>query len=498
MADAPHMRLGSRALANLTRGLGGSLPLALLAPLLAHRLGKDDFAVWVLVVQIASYVTYLEFGVQTAVSRMVGFRSAERGKESVGGPIAAGIRLLAITGSGGFVLVGVLTVLLPRIVSIPPGLAGTARLALVLLGGSASLALPGSAMHGALLGAGRNWLSAMAIVFCRFSSVGLTVFGAYRHWSVATLAGCLAVGSLLNATSPFLAARIAGLPSPWHRPSQQDMRELFGLTLTVGTWTVAVLLISGVDVLVVGVVEFSKVSAYGLAAGLVMAASAAYSILFSVLLPAFADFAARRDPTGAALLLSRSTSLSCASLTSGLMAALAIRGWLIDRWAGLYAGDARPIFVILMLTTVVRLSLAPLATYVMGSDHHRLVRRPAIAESICNLVLSVSLGMSIGATGVAIGSLIASAVPLLLYVAMIGPRTVDSPHYWMVMSRSYFIPLALCAPFIAAILLSEGFAYRLAIAVIGVLTQLALLRGNVVTRRAFAGPDHVDGGPAAV
>lgn len=499
MPDAPHMRLGSRALANLTRGIGGSLPLALLAPLLAHRLGKDDFAVWVLVVQIASYVTYLEFGVQTAVSRMVAYRSAEAGTDSVGGPIAAGLKLLAITGAGGLILVGAMTALLPRIISIPAGLEGSARLSLVLLGGAASLALPASAIHGALLGAGRNWTSAVVLVACRFSSVGLTAFGAYRGWSLAWLAAALAVGSLLNATSPFLAARIAGLPSPWARPSRDDMRELFGLTLTVGTWTVAALLISGIDVLVVGIVDFAQVSPYGLAAGLVVAASAAYSILFAVLLPAFADHAARRDQSGATLLLSRSTALSCASLASGLIVALAVRGWLIGRWAGPYAHDAEPIFVILIVTALVRLSLAPLSTFVMGFGHHRLARAPAVAESLLNVALSVALGTIVGAKGVAIGSLIATSVALALYIGKIGPATVGVPQFWKLMRASYFLPLSVCTPFAIVLLITHGSAIRVSTGVVGVMAQLALVLSSLGDRRASAArpAERSVGAPAA-
>jgi O-antigen/teichoic acid export membrane protein len=456
--------------------------------MLAHKLGKDDFAVWVLVVQIASYVTYLEFGVQTAVSRMVAYRAAERGKDSVAGPIAAGVKLLAITGSGGLLLVVALTALLPRIISIPEGLAGTARLSLVLLGASASLALPGAAMHGALLGAGRNWTSALVIVISRFSSVGLTVFGAYRGWSVATLAACLAVGSLLNATSPFLAARLSQLPSPWQKPSSEDMRELLGLTVTVGTWTLAILLISGIDVLMVGVVDFPKVSAYGLAAGLVIAATAAYSILFSVLLPAFAEFSARRDQRKATLLLSRSTALSCGSLASGLIAAFAIRGWLIDRWAGQYAHDAEPIFVILMLTAVIRLSLAPLSTYVMGFGHHRLARAPAIVESTLNLLLSILLGVAIGATGVAIGSLIATAAALVLYLFRIGPATVGSQDFRRLMVRSYLKPAIACAPFAAVVLVTSGMVARTVVAAAGILVQLIMVRATLGSRTTPAEP----------
>jgi O-antigen/teichoic acid export membrane protein len=448
-------------------------------------LSTGDFAVWVLVVQIASYVMYLDLGVQTAVSRTVAFRSAGGNLQSVAGPMSAGVYLLFLAGLGGFVLVGLSAVVLPWLVEIPSGLANTARLALVVLGGSAALTLPGSAMHGVLLGLGRNWSSTVAVVGARSFSVGLTIFGAYRGWSIPGLAGCLAVGSVVNSAVPFLIARQLGLPSPWRRPTRADFRELLDIAATAGTWTIAILIISGIDVLVVGIVDVDKISPYGLAAGLVIAGSAAYGITSSILIPAFANHAARSDERAARHLLGRSTALSCTLLSISLMVALAVRSWLIPTWSGQYADAAEPIFVVLMITAVIRLSLSPLAAYAMGFGHHRMVRYPAIVEAVLNLAFSITLGVIVGALGVAIASLVASLSALILYLGRIGPRTIGARQFRALVVTRYAFAFAVAAPFVTVLLLDRRTTDRILVGSAGTIVQLVMLRANITRLSAL-------------
>ena len=434
-----------RAGANLARGLGGSLPLALLPPLLARRLADDEFAVWILIVQLASYVIYLEFGVQTAVSKTAAAAFAEGDIAKTRGPIAAGMRLLVITAAIGSGFVAVVAALLPALFDIPHGLTGTARLALLVLGIAAAVGLPASAVHGALLGIGRNGVSAIVVVVSRLFGVGLTLVGVSLGWSLPVLALALASGSLLNGVLPFVAARRIGLPAAMAGASPIQRREILDLTATFGAFTVATLLVSGVDVVVVGVVDFEQVAAYGLGASLVTVIAAGYTVMFTVLLPAFADSAARGDRSEARQLVVRSTTLSSWALAAGFVVAFAAEGPLMRQWAGAYAGDAGPVFLLLLAAGVVRLSALPLVQYIVGVGDHRHARIPAVGEALLNLVLSIVLGAVIGARGVAIATLIGAFAALSYYLGHLAPRALGRPRAWKMATESYLLPAVLVA-----------------------------------------------------
>jgi O-antigen/teichoic acid export membrane protein len=443
--------LAGRAAANLARGLGGSLPLALLPPLLARQLGSAEFAVWVLVFQFAGYVAYLEFGLQTAVSKTSASSFAISGIEAVRGPAEAGARLLAYTAVAGAVGVALGTIALPVVFDIPDELTRDARLAFAVLGLGAALALPASAAHGALLGIGRNDLSAFVIVATRLPGVALTAIGASLGWSIPQLALVLASGSVLNAVMAFLVSRLVGVPIGIGGGSREQRSDIMDLTATFAVFTIATLLITGVDVVVVGFVDFDQVAAYGLGSSLVVVLAAGYTMVSTVLLPAFADAAARGDLELARRLASRSTELSSWVLVVGVVVLVALEPAITAVWAGEFADDAGVIFVVLSIATAVRLSVSPLAQYIIGIGEHRMVRLPAAGEALTNLVLSVGLGLWIGAAGVAIATLVAAVGTALFYVVRLAPVALGALESRRLVRSAFLGPLvlaAVCVPFV--------------------------------------------------
>ena len=103
------------ATANLLR-LGGSGIVALLLPaFLVRMLPKDVYGAWGILLQLTLYVTYFDFGIQTAVARFIAHES-EIGSPASGDQIVSTAFLML---SGGallaFVLVAVLALHIPDI-----------------------------------------------------------------------------------------------------------------------------------------------------------------------------------------------------------------------------------------------------------------------------------------------------------------------------------------------------------------------------------------------
>ena len=66
-------RFAKNAFANLGRGSAAAIVALLLPPVLVRHMPPAAYAVWVLVLQTAAYVGYLNFGLQTAIGRYVAY-----------------------------------------------------------------------------------------------------------------------------------------------------------------------------------------------------------------------------------------------------------------------------------------------------------------------------------------------------------------------------------------------------------------------------------------
>src|ERR1700677_4844945 len=71
-------RFAKNAIANLGRGSATAVVALLLPPVLVRHMTPASYAVWVLVLQTAAYVSYLNFGLQTAIGRYVAYADEKK------------------------------------------------------------------------------------------------------------------------------------------------------------------------------------------------------------------------------------------------------------------------------------------------------------------------------------------------------------------------------------------------------------------------------------
>src|SRR5690348_3179293 len=96
--------IAKNAFANVMRG-GASAVVALALPhFLTKSLSVDRFAAWALMLQVAAYANYLDFGIQTAVARYLAGAIERNDKEERQGLVNTAFALLS--GAGVLALVG--------------------------------------------------------------------------------------------------------------------------------------------------------------------------------------------------------------------------------------------------------------------------------------------------------------------------------------------------------------------------------------------------------
>lgn len=137
--------------ANLARAAAVSAVAILLPPYLTHHLTVKAYAAWVLIIQLAAYVSYFDLGIQTGISRFVAEHDARGDRIQAGRYASAGFALMLVAG----ILGGALTLGLAWQI---PKLFSKVRIGLILVGFSLSLGLVCSVYSAVFLGLQRYWV----------------------------------------------------------------------------------------------------------------------------------------------------------------------------------------------------------------------------------------------------------------------------------------------------------------------------------------------------
>ena len=159
------------ATANVIRLASFSVVALLLTPLLVHRLSTETYAAWVLIVQLSTYVMFLDFGIQGAVSHFVTYTEEKQDLNLRDGIVSSAFWLLAGLAALGVLLIGGLAWQLPRLFeNVPASLQPVARTSLLLVGISTAVGLPVSALAAVFLDGNRTkcrWGSRLQGVYSR-------------------------------------------------------------------------------------------------------------------------------------------------------------------------------------------------------------------------------------------------------------------------------------------------------------------------------------------
>ncbi|QNI31580.1 hypothetical protein H7849_21305 [Alloacidobacterium dinghuense] len=411
------------ALANVVRG-GASAIAALVIPhFLTHALDHEHFAAWSLLLQIAAYANYLDFGLQTAVARYLA-QAIELGDEGRRDRlISTTFGLLMLAGVLVLAVLGAIIWWFPQIFhSVPLQTVSDLRVALVIMTATACIMLPVSTFTGVLIGSHRNEYPAIAIGGSRIlGAIAVLVTVRYTQ-SLSLLALSLCSFQLLGGLAQYhIAERL--LPGMRVRFSYVDhamARELIGYCSTLTIWSFSMLLIGGLDVTIIGYFDFSAVAQYSLATTLISFFMGLSNSIFSALLAPVAMLQSRKEYERIRRLVTTSTRLNTYGCMALTVAAFFCGGNLLKIWVGpAYAAKVLPILEILLVAQTVRLTGSAYAVVLVALGLQRYGLFPAVVEGILNLALSV-LGMRvIGAVGVAWATLIAAAVAIAMQVVLI-------------------------------------------------------------------------------
>jgi O-antigen/teichoic acid export membrane protein len=448
------LRVIKNAASNLVRG-GAAAVVALALPhYLTKILSVEKFAAWSLILQMAAYAAYFDFGLQTAVARYLS-QAMERGElDRARGLVNTAFLLLACAGT-------LLSILIGGVVwnhqavfhGIPANLVHEFRTAALIMGIGAAIQLPFSAFTGVLVGLQRNELPALAIGSARIAGALAAISVAQRTGSLVALAVIISVASITGGViQAYMAGRlIPGLRIGFSGVNMPLVREIAHYCSGLTVWSFAMLLVSGLDVIIVGFAQFSAVGYYSLAALLINFFAGLNGSAVAALLAPISVLHARHDADGISKVVLNATRINVMA-NMVLTAIFFVTGFpLLRIWCGsAYAQPAMPVIKILLVAQTLRLTLSPYSIALISTGEQNRTLGPVMLEGVINLGCSIIGAFVMGPIGVAWGTLVGAVTGVAWMTIRTMPTSVAIPlRLGVFVNGGVVQPLVACCPLFA-------------------------------------------------
>lgn len=398
-------------------------------PIIVHAVGATDYGTWIVVAAIASFGTLFEFGLSAGLVKFVAEHTARGEVDQAARMVAAAAwlyRMLALS----FVLVGVAVALsMPTVL----GLTGHAAEIVRALGVIAALDLgislislpPLSVLKGLHRFPVVNAIQACGAVL----AVGLTVVAVEADTGIVGVSVAWTAATTIVTTVAYIVVTRRIVPAHVGAPVRRDppgTRRLVRHSRSIAAVQVAVYAQGRLDSLIIAAaLPVRNVTPYSFAQRLATGVATATDQFAKVLLPLASEVSATRDRGAVQALFLTSTRLTVAiALAIGLPIAL-LGGPILDIWVGEEFAGYGAVVAILTAAMIVDLPSYAAAAVLQSIGRHGPIAWMATASAVANVALSIALVGPLGFEGVALGTLIASGVEIIVFVLPYAARVLD-------------------------------------------------------------------------
>lgn len=413
--------------ANAARVIASALIALLLPPILIQTLPPASYNTWLLVLQLAAYVGYLELGVQSAMSRFVAHEVELNRVDELSRVMSSALFLMTGVAVAGMLLSLGLAGVMPYVFSdIPRDLRGDTRLAVVLVGMSVATGFPAAVLSGAYMGLRRYEIPAGILVTGKLLGAALVATAALVTGSMRLMAVSMTLANLASHALLWLVYDRSRFRVPLGRSwvSWRAMRAVLQHCGSLQVWTLGTILVSGLDLTIVGIWDFDAVAYFAIAALAVSFVGQLQGSVISVLMPEAAALHARRAQEALGRMLVRFTRYGTLVLLAAGVPLFLGAEPLLTLWVGSdFATHASPLLRVLLVANTIRLMSLPYSILLVGVGEHGRVWFSPIAGGVVNAAVSVAATMAYGAIGAALGTLVGGILETGLHVVYNLPRT---------------------------------------------------------------------------
>ena len=402
----------------------------LLPAYLTHHLSPALYGGWILVLQLASYINYLDLGMQTAIAKYIAQYSAAADDHECNRHASAGAAISCLTGLGGILLSVALSFSVSHLFKgMPAAIAADVSRGVLLVGTSTAMLLATSPFASFFIGMQRYAMPTFVQVANKLIYVVVLIFMVAAHRSLTAMGAAVAILNVATALIQVVAWKVL-LPQIKVRVSlvaYPIVKQMVVYCAVLGIWTSGLLIITGLDTTVVGHFDFGMTAFYAIAATPITFLGMVLQAALNPLMPAVSALSVTRTPAHLGSLLVRSTRYVMIVLEFSGLPLILFGALVLTLWVGPnYAHHSLVLMRILLLAHIVRNICGPYATMVIATGRQKAATLSGICEAVVNLVSSILLGKYYGAIGVAAGTLIGAVVGVFVHFFVSMPRTQDT------------------------------------------------------------------------
>ncbi len=398
-----------------------------LTPVILHGVGATSYGLWALIGSLAAYGALLDLGVGPAVTKYVAELHAKNDREGVRTLVATAFWLYAALGLVAVAVACILAPLVPRIFNIPPGQQTTAVWLTVASGIGVAVELPTSTTYAVLRGLQEftriNIVSSAGMLALAASIVGLLHAG-------AGLIGIVVANVVLTliVQIPMVYFIRRSLPEVSFRPRYVDrsqIRSIFAFSSAVFAIDAAGKIGTKTDEIVIGAfLPVRQVAPYTFARRLASIPQLFAAQFETVILPAASALDHESEPERLRQLALTGTRLTIVGFLPIGCGLAVLAGEFLSAWVGpVYANDGY-LVTILVGAWLIAMSVWPASSILQAMAKHRPLAKYALAAAAVNLGLSIALVRPLGVKGVALGTLVGTALEVFVLVAPYAMRTI--------------------------------------------------------------------------
>lgn len=404
------------AFANVCRGGATAIVALIMPPFLTRILSKDAYGTWLLILQLSTYVSFLDFGIQTAVGRYIAHHNELGEFKERDSIVSTALALLSISGLIAIAGVSILAWQLPHVFdNMPIELQQDAQLALFLVGISLAIALPFSVFGGIFIGLQRYDIPAWIIGISKLFGGVFVILIAYTSHNIAIMAWVMAITNIGSGLWQFLAyKRVASnIQFSVQAISKTTGIEITSYCLSFTVWTLGMIFVSGIDTVIIGYFDYQSVVYYALAASLTGFVTSMHSAVFGAIMPKAAAIGATHDSEALGNLLISTTRYGAIMLVVTSLPLIVGANFFLTLWVGTeYASKTTLLLQSLAVANVIRYFGAPYATIALAVGEQKKIILSPVVEGFVNMIISIILTAYYGVIGVAIGTLCGAFVSL--------------------------------------------------------------------------------------
>lgn len=391
----------------------------LLTPFIVRQLGSNLYGLWVLVGSVIGYGSLLDFGIASALTKYVAEFRARSEWEDARGLVGTAILLYAALGLIVFAVSALLAPLFANLFNVAPADHDTAVWLVVLTGLHFGLSIPCAATSAVLRGLQRfDLINLIGVSSTLLGGAAIVAVLLVDANPIGILLVNIAVMLLMQLPSIWLIRRIApDLRLGFRGVNRKMAQKITSFSSSIFLLHVGGRLESQTDEIVIGAaLPIGLVAPYNLARMISTLPQLVAEQFLTLLLPLASEMDAMRDRDRLRTLYLVSTRVTLGVFLALGVVLMVFGGPILGMWVGEEYAAYGHLVAILTLASLIDTSVWPGGMILQGMARHRLISVAALLSGLSNLALSIILVRTLGLTGVALGTLIPTALVCLGFV----------------------------------------------------------------------------------